>query len=150
MLNRDQLKQTEQWQALNSIWKQLSPQQKQAIAPEFQLLSNFIQNTLEPPKDESAEDRDYKEHLSNDAAAFAEQREREGQNLYQGILAMLARSSFESPEKFMIFFDLKYRKKYPWVDENRDELLEILDLAWKRVVERGFVPGEGFSKPSNL
>lgn len=146
MLNRDQLKQTEQWQALNSIWKQLTQQQKQAITPEFQLLSNFIQKTLKPPKDYTAEDADYKAQLSNDAAAFAAEREQAGQNLYDGMMKMISRSTFESPEKFMIFFDLKYKNKYPWVEENRDELLEILDLVWKRVTERGFVPGEGFSK----
>lgn len=146
MLTRDQLKQTEQWQALNAIWKQLNPQQRQAITQEFQLLSNFIQNSLEPPKDYSAEDAAYKDHLSNDAAAFAQQREQEGQNLYSGLMKMLSRSSFESPEKFMVFFDLKYGKKYPWLEEYRDELLEILDLVWERLLERGFVPGEGFSK----
>lgn len=146
MLTREQLRQTEQWQALNNIWKQLSPQQKQAITPEFQLLSAFIQQTVEPPKDYSVEDAGYKEHLSNDAAAFAAQREQAGQNLYDGMMKLLSRSTFESPEKFMIFFDLKYQKKYPWVTENRDELLEILDLVWNRIVERGFVPGEGFPK----
>lgn len=146
MLNRDQLKQTEQWQALNAIWKQLTPPQKKAITPEFQLLSAFIQNTLEPPKDYSAEDGAYKDALSNDAAAFAAQREQAGQNLYEGMMKMLLKSTFESPEKFMIFFDLKYKNKYPWVTEDRDELLEILDLVWKRATERGFVPGEGMAK----
>lgn len=36
MLTREQLKQTKQWQALNAIWKTLTPQQRQSIGPEFQ------------------------------------------------------------------------------------------------------------------
>lgn len=146
MLTRDQLKQSEQWQALNTIWKQLTPQQKQAVTPSFQLLSNFIQITAQPVKDYAAEDAEYLSELSNDAAAFAAHMEQQGHNLYQGMMKMISRSSFESPEKFLIFFDLKYKSKYQWVDEYRDELLEILDLVWKRLVERGFVPGEGFPK----
>lgn len=146
MLNRDQLKQTEQWQALNTIWKQLTPQQKTAITPEFQLLSGFIQQTLQPPKDYAAEDADYLSHLSNDAADFAREREAAGQNIYSGLMKIVSKSTFESPEKVMIFFDLKYQRKYSWVTEHRDELLEILDLVWKRLLERGFVPGEGFGK----
>lgn len=146
MLTREQLMQTEQWKALHAIWKQLTPAQRQAITPEFQLLSNFIQSSIEPPKDYSAEDAAYKTQLGSDAAAFAEVREQAGQNLYTGMMQMISRSTFESPEKFMIFFDLKYQRKYPWVDEHRDELLEILDLVWNRLLERGFVPGEGFEK----
>lgn len=146
MLTRDQLKQTKQWQALNAIWKAMSPQQRQAIGPEFQCLSDFIRDNTKPPVDYAAEDADYKSHLSNDASRFAQEREEAGQNLYTGLMKIIAKSTFESPEKVMVFFDLKYKNKYPWVTENRDELLEILDLVWNRMLERGFIPGEGFPK----
>lgn len=144
MLTRDQLKQTEQWQALNAIWKELTPQQRQVVTPQIQLLSAFIQQTLEPPKDYTAEDTAYKDELSNDAAAFALYLERSGLNLYQLFSQLIAKSTFESADKLMIFFDLKYKSRYDWVTENRDEVLEVLELAWRRQVERGFVAGEGF------
>ncbi len=143
MLSREQLKQTEQWQALNQIWKVLTAEQRGTVGASFQLLSNFIQTTIEPPKDYTAEDASYKEELSSGGALFAEELERGGLNLYDGFLKIIARSTFESPEKVMVFFDLKYKSRYDWVTENRDEVLEILDLAWRRLVERGFVPGEG-------
>ena len=146
MLNRDQLKQTKQWQALNSIWKQLTPQQKEAITPEFQLLSDFIRQTVQPPRDYAAEDASYQSELGNDALAFAKQREAEGMNVYDGLLKLVSRSTFEGPDKVLFFFELKYGKKYPWVRENRDELTEIIALVWKRLLERGFVPGEGMPK----
>ncbi|MCD8145929.1 MAG: hypothetical protein LUD84_01405 [Clostridiales bacterium] len=146
MLTREQLKQTKQWQALNAIWKTLTPQQRQSIGPEFQCLSDFIRDNSRPPADYAAEDADYQSHLSNDACRFAKEREAAGQNIYDGLMKIISRSTFESPEKVMVFFDLKYKRKYPWVTENRDELLEILDLVWNRLVERGFVPGEGFQK----
>ena len=146
MLSRDQLKQTEQWQALNAIWKQLTPQQRAAITPQFQLLSVFIQQTVQPPRDYAAEDANYKAALSNDALSFARSREAEGINVYEGLLKLVSRSTFESPEKVLFFFDLKYGKKYPLVTEHRDELAEVLDLVWRRLLERGFVPGEGFPK----
>jgi hypothetical protein len=146
MLTRDQLKQTKEWQALNVIWKILTPQQKAAVEGEFQQLSAFIQSNTKPPVDYSAQDAAYKDQLSNDALAFAQAQEAEGRNLYQGFLTLISKSTFESPEKVMIFFDLKYQKKYSWVTENRDELLEILNLAWSRSVQRGFIPGEGFPK----
>lgn len=146
MLTREQLKQTRQWQALNAIWKTLTTQQRQAIGPEFQCLSDFIRDNSRPPVDYAAEDADYQSHLSNDACRFAREREAAGQNIYDGFKKIISRSTFESPEKVMVFFDLKYKQKYPWVTENRDELLEILDLVWNRLVDRGFVPGEGFPK----
>lgn len=144
MLTREQLRQTEQWQALNAIWKQLTPEQKQAVTPELQLLTDFIRRTVTPPRDYRAEDAAYKDALSNEAAAFAAEREQAGQNLYEGLMKIVSRSSFESQEKVMVYFDLKYRRRYDWVTEQRDELLEILDLVWQRLLERGFVPGEGF------
>lgn len=146
MLNREQLRQTEQWQALNIIWKQLTPQQRTAITPQFQLLSEYLRQSLQPPKDYAAEDAAYQSALGNDALAFAQAREAEGMNVYDGLLKLISRSSFEGPEKVLFFFELKYGKKYPWVAQNRDELAELIALAWERMVERGFVPGEGLPR----
>jgi hypothetical protein len=146
MLTREQLRKTEQWQALNAIWQVLSPQQRSAITPQFQLLSDYIRTSVAPPRDFAAEDGDYQSQLGADARLFARSREAEGMNVYDGLMKLVRRSTFESPEKVLFFFELKYGKKYPWVEENRDELAELIDLVWRRSLERGFVPGEGFPR----
>lgn len=146
MLTREQLKQTQQWQALNEIWKAVPARQRQEIAPQFQCLSDFIRDNVPPPPDPDAQDAEYQSALSEPAREFAREREAEGQNLYRGLMQILSRSAFESPEKAMIYFDLKYKQKYAWVTERREELLEILNLVWERLLERGFVPGEGLQR----
>ena len=146
MLTREQLRKTEQWQALNDIWQALSPRQRSAITPQFQLLSDYIRASARPPRDYAAEDAAYQSQLGSDALAFARQREAEGLNVYDGLMKLVRRSTFEGPEKVLFFFQLKYGKKYPWIEENREELAELIDLVWRRSLERGFVPGEGYPR----
>lgn len=145
-MTRDELKQTKEWQALNTIWKTMTKDQRSQILNEFKCLTQFINQNATPPVDHAAEDRDYQKALSPAAAAFAQTREQEGQNLYQTFLKLIGGSTFEGPDKVLFFFHLKYDKRCPWLQEHPDEVGEILDLAWKRQVARGFVPGEGFPK----
>jgi hypothetical protein len=147
MLNREEMKKTQEWQSLNAIWRALTAQQREALSPQFRTLSDFIRATARVPRDLAAEDAAYQNELSNDALAFAQQREQEGLNVYDGLMKLLRRSSFEGPDKVLFFFQLRYGDKYPWAKENVDELSELIELAWRRSLERGFVPGEGFPRP---
>lgn len=146
MLTREQLKQTEEWQSLNAIWQALTPEQREKLSPRFRLLTDYLRNTAQPPRDTAAEDRAYLEELGNEAQAFARAREAEGMNVYDGLMKLLRRSSFEGPDKLMFYFELRYGSKYPWIQEQRAELEELMELVWRRSVERGFVPGEGFPR----
>lgn len=146
MLTREQLKQTEEWQSLNAIWQAMTPEQRETLSPRFRLLTDYLRATVQPPRDIAAEDRAYLEELGNEAQAFARAREAEGLNVYDGLMKLLRRSSFEGPDKLMFYFTLRYGQKYPWIAENAAELAELMDLVWRRSVERGFVPGEGFPR----
>lgn len=149
-MTRDELKQTKEWQALNTIWKTMTPQQRGAMTEEFKCLTHFIDAHARPPVNYDAIDAAYQDALSPRAAAFA--REREGQdhqNLYAELMKLIAGSTFEGPEKVFFFYKLKYGKSCPWVQDSPDEVMEIVNLAWNRQVERGFVPGEGFPDRRN-
>lgn len=146
MLTREQLKQTQEWRSLNAIWQALTPEQREALTPRFRALTQFLRAAVPPPRDTAAEDAAYLEQLGNEARAFALAREQEGLNVYDGLMKLLRRSSFEGPDKLMFFFQLRYGKKYPWIAEYEAELAELMDLAWRRSLERGFVPGEGFPR----
>ncbi len=146
MLSREQVRKTRQWQELNAIWQALSREQRESLTPQFRSLTEFLRAAAQPPRDTAAEDAAYQQELGNEALAFAREREREGLNVYDGLMKLVARSTFESPEKVLFFFQLRYGKKYPWVEEQRAELEELIALAWRRSLERGFVPGEGFPR----
>lgn len=145
-MTREELKKTREWQALNAIWKTMTKEQRHKILGEFKYLTQFINRNATPPVDCAAEDAAYQEALSTEAAAFARAREAEGHNLYAAFLRLIGGSTFESPDKVLFFFQLKYGARCPWLQEYPDEVAEILDLAWRRQVARGFVPGEGFPR----
>lgn len=145
-MTREQLKQTKEWQALNTIWKTMSRQQREQIMEEFKCLTHFIDAHARPVRDEAAIDANYKTELSPEAAAFAQEREAENCNLYADFLKLIGGSTFEGQDQVLFFYNLKYGKKYPWLQDYPDEVAEILDLAWKRQVQRGFVPGQGFPR----
>lgn len=146
MLDREQLRKTHEWQNLNAIWRALTPEQKEALSAQFRALTDFLRAAARVPEDYAAQDAAYLEELGNEARAFAQEREAEGMNVYAGLMKLLRRSSFEGPDKLMFYFELRYGSKYPWVQERREELEELMELAWRRSVERGFVPGEGFPR----
>lgn len=145
-MTREQLKQTKEWQALNTIWKTMSRQQRGQIMEEFKCLTHFIDANAKPMRNEAAIDADYKAVLSPEAAAFAREREAEGCNLYADFLKLIGGSTFEGQDQVLFFYNLKYGKNYLWLQDYPDEVAEILNLAWKRQVERGFVPGQGFPR----
>lgn len=146
MLSREQVRQTREWRDLNAIWQALSREQREALTPQFRALTEYLRKSLSPPRDYAAEDAAYQQALGNEALAFAREREAEGLNVYQGLMKLVRRSSFEGPDKVLFFFELRYGGKYPWVKERREELEELIALVWKRSLERGFVPGEGFPR----
>lgn len=147
VLTREQLRKTEQWQSLNAIWRTLTQEQRQELGPRFRSLTEYLRRTAQPPRDFAAEDAAYLEELGSEARAFALEREREGLNVYDGLMKLVRRSSFEGPDKVLFFFQLRYGSKYPWIQGQREELEELMELVWRRSLERGFVPGEGFPAP---
>lgn len=146
-MTRDELKQTKEWQALNTIWKTMSKEQRGTMMEEFKCLTHFIDTHAKPPVNYDAMDAAYKDALSAEAAEFAREREQQDhRNLYAEFMKLIGGSTFEEPEKVLFFYTLKYGRTCPWIQDYPDEVMEILDLAWKRQVERGFVPGEGFPR----
>lgn len=149
MLTREELKRTQEWQSLNAIWRGLTPEQREELGEQFRGLTEFIRSSARPPRDTAAEDAAYLQELGNEAQAFARAREREGLNVYDGLMKLVRRSSFEGPDKLLFFFQLRYGGKYPWIQAQREELEELIDLVWRRSLERGFVPGEGFPRSAS-
>lgn len=50
MLSREQVRQTRQWQELNAIWQALSREQREALTPQFRSLTEFLRESLQPPR----------------------------------------------------------------------------------------------------
>lgn len=146
-MTRDDLKQTAQWQALNTIWKGMTGEQRKQLNDQFKLLTEFIKKNAKPTVNYAAMDAAYQDALSPEARQFAQLREQEdSKNLYADFMKLIGGSTFEEPEKVLFFYTLKYGRTYPWIQDYPDEVEEILNLAWKRHLERGFVPGQGYPR----
>ena len=136
-MDREALKRTAEWQALNRIWQTMTREQRAGVQGEFKTLSALIQRLGEPqptpmPKAVSAH-QGYLEELSPEARDFLRQLAQEGEpNLYHSFQAVIEGGVFESPREVADYYYLKYQRKRPYLVEKRPLVMEILEVCWRR------------------
>lgn len=131
---------TEEWQALNKLWKTMTAAQRNAVQEEFRCLTEFVKKNA--GRDPATE---YLTELSSEARGFLEAQVKAGEpNLYYSFMSLIGGSLFEKEEDALAYYLLKYGRSRPYLKERQDQVKEILSLAWKRQIAQGFRPGEGF------
>ena len=133
MSEKDWVKDTDEWIALNTIWKTCTPCQKEMLQGEFKRLSDFVRKHVRVRPE--SDDYSYLNALSPGARSFVVDLVELGEkNLYHSIMAILnnpRRAQCTKEEIRNIYFK-KYGDKRPYLKNNESYVLEILDLCWSR------------------
>ncbi len=140
MLSKEEIIATKEWQSLNRIWKTMTAAQRATVQEEFKCLTDFVKANV--AKDPATS---YLDGLSPEARKFLLDEVKAGEpNLYHSLMSVIGGSLFEKQEDVLAYYLLKYGKSRPYLSENLPLVEEILSLCWKRQLEQGFRPGEGF------
>jgi hypothetical protein len=138
MKQREQLiKESKEWQALNSIWKSCSPEQKEALRSDFEVITSFFKKNsyrLTSPNDEESVDTYYYlEPLSEEARAFLMQIVGQGgKNLYHSFMSYLDAKDDMDKSAVLESYYKRFAAKRPYLIENKALVSEIFDLCWQR------------------
>lgn len=128
------VKESDQWMALNRIWKACSSDQRKALYNDFEIVSNFIISKLNRSPSTNCEDQfRYLDELSPDAKFFVIRLLDNGEpNLYHSIMAVINNNrTLSFNELVTIYFD-KFSLKRPYVKDNRILVEEVIELCWRR------------------
>lgn len=128
------VKESDQWMALNRIWKSCSSDQRKELYNDFEIVSNFIINKLDRSPSMNCEDQfRYLDELSPDAKRFVIHLLDNGEpNLYHSIMSVIHNNrSLSLTELVMIYFE-KFSIKRPYVKDNRILVEEVIELCWRR------------------
>ena len=131
--DRELVKGTEEWIALDTIWRSCTPYQKEFLRKEFKLLSCFIREHARLQSE--ADDYGYLNALSPEARSFVIDLVKSGEkNLYHSFMAIInnpKRANYTKEEIRSLYYK-KYSNKRPYLKTHEDYVLEVLDLCWSR------------------
>lgn len=134
MSQSDFIKATDEWKALNQIWKSCSSTQQVQLCKEFELLTKFIRShtpiSAEPRgKDGYA----YLSRLSPEARQFVISiAERGEKNIYHSVMAIIDNKPQFSQQELKDYYLQKYGEKRPYLLENESYVSEVIELCWNR------------------
>lgn len=131
--DRDLIKETDEWIALDTIWRSCTSYQKESLRGEFKLLSGFIRKHIRVRAE--SDDYGYLNALSPGARAFVIELVESGEkNLYHSFMSIInnpSRADFTKEQIRDIYFE-KYADKRPYLKKHESYVLEVLNLCWSR------------------
>lgn len=131
--DRDLVKETDEWIALDTIWRACTPRQKETLHEEFKHLSGFIRHHVK--EQTKSDDYGYLNALSAEAKNFVIELINSGEkNLYHSFMSVIntpSRASFSKEQIRDNYFEM-YADKRPYLKQHENYVLEVLDLCWRR------------------
>ena len=131
--DRDLVKETDEWVALDTIWRACTPQQKEAIRDNFKRLSGFIRDHTKVQT--KADNYSYLNALSAEAKSFVIELVNSGEkNLYHSFMSVInnpSRADFSKEQIRAAYFEM-FADKRPYLKQHENYVLEVLDLCWRR------------------
>ena len=129
----DHVKHSQQWQALNEIWRNCSKEQQTELYSQFEIVAQFIkENTL---KTCSTAKDEYK-YLSEVSQATKEFIisivDRGEKNIYHSCMAVINNHPTSTKEELITYYLNTYSPKRPYLLEHEQCLREVFDLCWTR------------------
>lgn len=141
MIKMDQsdfIKTTDEWKAINRIWKSCSPEQKAQLNEEFKMLVEFIRLHRQPKlKSWKKDNYAYLSKISPEAKQFVISMVEQGEkNIYHSLMAIIDNKPELSCEELREYYFQKYGERRPYLLENKDYVSEVIELCWNKFHDR--------------
>lgn len=136
----DPIKDTPEWESLNSIWKSCSKEQKELLRKDFEVLAKLIRKQLPNDKiylghnqNSNYDDYRYLNDLSKEAKDFIISVVNKGEkNIYHSIMAVINNKYRCTKDDIIEFYCKKYGTERPYIAENRALVCEIINFCWNK------------------
>lgn len=134
MTKEDFVRSSNEWQALNRIWKSCTAEQRNEMRNDFELVSKFISQKVGSKfRSESDDEFGYLNSISDEAKQFVISLVEQGEpNLYHSIMAVLNNKRGATKEEIEKFYFAKYEMKRPYLYDKRELVDEVMELCWKK------------------
>ena len=128
------IKGTDEWQALNRIWKCCTIEQRNILRNDFEMVSKFISQKVGLDYYREKDDEFcYLNALSDEAKQFVITLVERGEpNLYHSIMAVLNNKKDATKQEIEKVYFEKFECKRPYLIEKRNFVDEVIELCWKR------------------
>lgn len=138
MREPDFIKTTDEWKAINCIWKSCSSEQKAKLNKEFKLLVQFIRLHKQPKVESWAKDNyAYLSKISPEAKQFVISMVEQGKkNIYHSLMAIINNKPELSCQELQEYYFQKYGQKRPYLLENKAYVSEVIELCWNKFHDR--------------
>lgn len=134
-IDKELIKKTDEWKALNAIWKKLPQESRKELEKEFRILIALINANIKKYSKKAVIRSDaYLDELSPETIKFVKDLILQGEpNLYHSIMAVIMPGHFSDKEKALEYYLAKYSIKRPYLQDNRDKVHEVMNLCWQRM-----------------
>ena len=131
MTKEDFVKSSNEWKALNRIWKSCTAEQRDVMRNEFELVGKFIgQKVGLKFHSESDDEFRYLNSISDEAKQFVISLVEQGEpNLYHSIMSVLSNKRNATKEEIKDFYFMKYGIKRPYLYIKRELVDEVIELC---------------------